>query len=92
MQEQGGNRRPRVEVQITNDHILVTEGAQPGWLGKLAVGCDKEQGIYIPGVKIPYMVKIQEKKGRCQRRSQSLEEWEQRKKRKRGRSTLVFLH
>lgn len=42
MQAQGGNRRPRVEVQITSDQILVTKGVQPGWLGKLVVGCDKE--------------------------------------------------
>lgn len=84
IQPQWDNRRPRVEAQITNGQLLVTKGVQPGELGNLVVGNDKEQGICIPCVKIPYMVKPQEKTGRCQSWPQPLEEWEQRKKRKRG--------
>jgi len=78
-----------------NGQLLVSKGVQPGELGILIEGHDKDM---YPCVKIPSAVKTQEHTGRCQRWSQSLEEWEQMKRRKRGidplfeRTPLLFSH
>lgn len=67
----------------STNHKWSITGHEGSAAWKLVEGHDKEQGIRIPHVKIPYVGKTWEKTGRCRRWSPPLQEWEQRKKRKR---------